>query len=519
MSKLLYRLIGMVHCAWCSAQESLSQGLQRESVQLSRWYARIIHDHFTFEQRVILSKRAARRSRRVDRISRHAYCARKNWSPSPLLFAAVSLVVAVVGIVNVVYTLSYAVSVDGQRLGVVETEEAFQQVVSTVEDQATDILGYDYTINSDVTYERALIKQGAFTDEAVFENYLFDQIGEVMKTYLLTVDGQFIGAYNDYDALEQLLESIKAQYMTDNTGTAAFVEGVEITYGYAPSNVLQGLDEIHAALTANTAGETTYTVVSGDTYSGIAYANDMSLTELMTLNPNASLDRLMPGDMLTIKVAIPYLSVRTTESISYTESIACPVEEVQDSSMYTGTSKITTQGVAGEQVIDADVIFINGIEQERTITNTTVTREPTTTVKAVGTKERPKTMPTGSFSWPCAGHISSYFGYRTLRGCRDYHSGVDIAGSYGTSIYAADGGTVTFSGYKSGYGYVVIISHGSGVQSYYGHCSSLLVSAGTAVYKGQLIARMGSTGNSTGNHCHFEIRLNGTAVNPLSYLP
>ena len=97
--------------------------------------------------------------------------------------------------------------------------------------------------------------------------------------------------------------------------------------------------------------------------------------------------------------------------------------------------------------------------------------------------------------------------------------GCDIDGSYGQTIVASDGGKVTFSGWKSGYGYVVIISHGSGVQTYYAHCSSLLVSAGAEVYKGQAIARVGSTGRSTGNHCHFEIRINGTAVNPLSYLP
>lgn len=128
-------------------------------------------------------------------------------------------------------------------------------------------------------------------------------------------------------------------------------------------------------------------------------------------------------------------------------------------------------------------------------------------------------MPTGTFQWPIRGRTISYFGYRSIFGGRSYHSGIDIDGSYGQTIVASDGGKVTFSGWKSGYGYVVIISHGSGVQTYYAHCSSLLVSAGAEVYKGQAIARVGSTGRSTGNHCHFEIRINGTAVNPLSYLP
>lgn len=99
------------------------------------------------------------------------------------------------------------------------------------------------------------------------------------------------------------------------------------------------------------------------------------------------------------------------------------------------------------------------------------------------------------------------------------HKGIDISGSYGAPIYAADGGTVTYSGWMSGYGYLVIITHNNGYTTYYGHNSKLLVSNGTKVYKGQQIAKMGSTGRSTGNHCHFEIRYNGSTVNPLNYLP
>ena len=99
-----------------------------------------------------------------------------------------------------------------------------------------------------------------------------------------------------------------------------------------------------------------------------------------------------------------------------------------------------------------------------------------------------------------------------------YHSGIDIGNSYGTSIYASDGGTVTYSGWMSGYGYLIIIDHGNGYQTYYGHNSSLVASLGQKVHKGQLIARMGSTGRSTGNHCHFGVKFNGTFVNPLNYL-
>ena len=130
---------------------------------------------------------------------------------------------------------------------------------------------------------------------------------------------------------------------------------------------------------------------------------------------------------------------------------------------------------------------------------------------------------TGSMMWPCPSchTITSEFGWRyhPIYHTQKYHSGVDIGASYGATIVAADGGTVIYSGWMSGYGYLVQISHGNGYVTYYGHNSSLLVSVGDHVYKGQQIARMGSTGNSTGNHCHFEVRYNGVPKNPLNYLP
>ena len=159
-----------------------------------------------------------------------------------------------------------------------------------------------------------------------------------------------------------------------------------------------------------------------------------------------------------------------------------------------------------------------GYEREREITSSTTLREPTTTVMAVGTKEKPRTASTGTYRWPISGRITSYFGGRYIFGSYSYHSGLDISASYGATIKAADGGTVTFAGTKGSYGRLVIITHDNGTQTYYAHNSSLLVSAGDKVYQGQAIAKAGSTGRSTWVHCHFEMRVNGTAVNPLNYL-
>ncbi len=123
--------------------------------------------------------------------------------------------------------------------------------------------------------------------------------------------------------------------------------------------------------------------------------------------------------------------------------------------------------------------------------------------------------------WPVAGPISSYYGYRTSPGGigSTFHEGVDIAGDYGTPISATAAGTVTQAGWVGGYGYLVEVKHADGIVTRYGHNSAVLVYEGQHVEQGSMIALMGSTGNSTGPHCHYEVRIHGEAVDPMYFLP
>ena len=150
----------------------------------------------------------------------------------------------------------------------------------------------------------------------------------------------------------------------------------------------------------------------------------------------------------------------------------------------------------------------------------TVAKNKTTSVGSVNTAT---TIAGGkvslgiSLARPVSGIISSRFGARSsIRSSA--HTGLDIATSTGTPVLAAASGTVTFSGRKGSYGNLLVITHSNGVQTYYGHCSKLYVSAGTTVTQGQTVAAVGSTGNSTGPHLHFEIRVNGVAYNPQNYV-
>ena len=444
-----------------------------------------------------------------------------NLAVGPVSFLLVAGALGTALTLTTLYSTSYAVIVDGQEVGVVADQSVVDQAIQTVEDRGSQLLGYAYQVEGDIDYSFGLTLKSDLSREQDISNFFYSQLNELsdqLRSYQVSLNGQIIGVVKDETALNDMLDGIKAEFVTENTTSAEFVENVSVSSVYAVDN-LMSVDQVEEALKANTTGETTYTVVKGDTYNGIAYANDMSLSDLMELNPDASLNRLMVGDVLNVKEIIPALSVRTTEHVTYTEPIPCPVEEVKDEKMYKGDSKVITQGEEGEARVEADVVYINGYERERNVTSTSTLREPTVTVKAVGTKEKPKTASKGNYIWPVSSHrINSYFGGRYIFGSYSYHSGLDIHASYGEAVKAADGGTVTKAGYSGSYGNLVVIRHDNGTETYYAHNSSLVVSVGDKVYQGQTIAKAGSTGRSTGVHCHFEVRVRGTAVNPLNYL-
>ena len=267
--------------------------------------------------------------------------------------------------------------------------------------------------------------------------------------------------------------------------------------------------------------EVTYEVKKGDTWSQIAAKNDMTSAELLALNPGYNINKLQIGEVLTLSASVPYLTMTVVKQERYLDDVSYNIEYTDSADLYQGDYKVTSKGEYGKADVMAKATYVNGEETERTILSAVTLKEPVTEYRLRGTKVRPTWMPTGSFRWPTSGRISSYFGGRKSPGGigSTNHKGIDIAAPYGTPVYAADGGIVTYAGWMSGYGYLVRINHNNnGYETYYGHNSSLTVSVGDRVYKGQQIARVGSTGNSTGNHCHFEVRYNGVAKNPLNYL-
>ena len=437
----------------------------------------------------------------------------------PVAFLSGAVCIAAAAVVLSLYTLGTEVFYDGVDLGVVSSGRAAAQTVAQLEDVTRATVGdADYTVDESLLETRLGVysRRSMVSTETLLEE-LGDEVGLVEFANVLYVDGEKVVATTRSGALEDLLEQLKLGYETADTVNAYFVEEVDIRQEYVESSYVMNLGYIAEILNETKEGEVTYTVTSGDSYYSIAEKYGLSVEDLMKLNLGYDPKILRVGDVLTISNAVPYLTVVNVERQRYVQDVPYQVEYTDDASMYQGEYKVTSPGVYGKADMTANVTYINGEETEREVVASVTLSQPVTEQQLRGTKERPTWYPTGSFSWPCTGILTSRFGYRSLLGST-YHSGIDIGNSYGTSIYASDGGTVTYSGWMSGYGYLIIIDHGNGYQTYYGHNSSLVASLGQKVHKGQLIARMGSTGRSTGNHCHFGIKLNGTFVNPLNYL-
>lgn len=441
----------------------------------------------------------------------------------PVVFLTVTLSLCAACVLGTLYGPSYQVAVDGVEMGLVDNYQDVEAAIERVEERASGILGYDYTLHQEVDYTFAVSLKEDRVPLSRIESYLFNQVGEVMKTSVLTVKGQMLGATDDAVALDEMLLSLKAPYITENTVSAEFVEPVTVTREYTATSAIKDIVSMERVLTANTEEQATYTVLAGDTFSGIAQSLEMTMDDLLELNPQVTdIQKLMPGDILTIRRAVPFLSVRTVDHVVYDDILPYETERVDDDTIYEGYTKVRVAGVNGFATFTADVTCLNGEEESREILNTEVHEEPVTEVIAVGTKPRPKTMASGRLIWPLRGTITSSYGYRYIFGSYSYHSGLDISGSYGASIKAADGGKVTFAGTGTGsywsYGNYVVIDHENGLQTIYAHCSSLYVKTGERVYQGQVIAAVGSTGRATGNHLHFQVKLWGDTVSPYNYL-
>lgn len=416
-------------------------------------------------------------------------------------------------------------SYDGKEVAAIQNEKVFEEASEMVSQRMVhDTADNNININVTPTFKLEIVDDDSFLAvNSVCDKIIQQSNGIIEEASGLYVDGELIGAVKSSADLRYMLQNIlNAAKGSDKSATADFAQDVETINGLFPTTTIMTTESMNKVITGTSQSAVTYTVKEGDTVTSIAKANHTTIAELNKINNNQLGDNLMPGDLINLEVAVPMLNVQLVKTLTYEVPLSYKTVTVKDDSQYTDYSKMRTAGINGTQKCVDKVYYVNGVEQKRDIISRTVIVPSTDKVVITGTKKRPQYsgagVSSGNLMWPVPSlhMITTYFTWRW----GSFHTGIDISGgsAYGKTIVAADGGTVVSAGWSNGYGNCVKINHGGGLQTLYGHASKILVSPGQRVSKGQAIALVGSTGNSTGPHCHFEVIKNGTKVNPLSYV-
>ncbi|MGG1550933.1 peptidoglycan DD-metalloendopeptidase family protein [Paenibacillus ferrarius] len=351
----------------------------------------------------------------------------------------------------------------------------------------------------------------------------------------LKVDGKTIAIVKDQATADDILNKVKEPFvsktkneskvaalsasMSDDISTAPsevekseFVQKVDTTEVPIDPKELANPEEVVKSLQTGDVAPAKYTVVEGDCVSCIAKKLGITKQFIYDNNPGIQDDKLKIGNQLDVTVLKPTLSVKTTEKVVKNQEIQYDTEYVLDDSMRVGELKPISPGKNGLKKVTIQVTKVDGLMTDEQVVNEEIIDQPVTAKVKKGTKVI-KGEGTGKFAWPVISpSISSTFGYRWGK----LHKGIDITGN--RTIMSADNGKVIETGYKSDYGNYIIINHLNGYETLYGHLSQITTKTGTIVEKGDKIGIMGSTGDSTGVHLHFEIHNQGSLENPLKYL-
>ncbi|MEG0829497.1 MAG: peptidoglycan DD-metalloendopeptidase family protein [Anaerovoracaceae bacterium] len=434
------------------------------------------------------------------------------------------LILCVVGMVSIFNNyMAYEYSYNGKALGVVKEQEDVLRITDLVQGALTAENDIPVIIDKkdDITFKRVdTISSDVHIDtsEEVLKRLTYMEDINV-KAYAINVNGQKTAVVQTEKEAKNVLNGIKDKYTKKDKNTviekAGFVEDVQIQNVSTNLGKLQKTKEAEELLSSGGTAEKWHIVAPGETLDDLTKSNGMSERDIIAMNPGVSPEKLVVGSQIKLQEKVPMVTLQTSELTTYEEKVDFKVENKKDDSIYKGDTKVKTKGQKGINEVTARVEKNNGAESTKIPLVTTVEKDPVTEVVLVGTKKRPPTIGDGKYIWPLDSYRkSSGFGPRWGR----EHKGIDLACPMGSSIHAADGGTVKFSGYKGSFGYLIMIDHQNGHVTYYAHNSELIAKVGDKVYAGQKIAISGSTGRSTGPHCHFQLDIDGVAVDPTPYM-
>ncbi|MDO4515631.1 MAG: peptidoglycan DD-metalloendopeptidase family protein [Bacillota bacterium] len=420
--------------------------------------------------------------------------AREGRRPVPKRMAMAAALLALTGLTAAgavmvsTCTLCYAVSADGAPpLAYVRREEAYDQAVCQVEEQVSAILDTDYAYANNTRVALTIAPREQLQTPDQLTESLMETVDQVREVWVLTVDGVAAGACDSEEVINEALALAKAACTTEHTRSVSLVSNLIISADYLPAD-------------ANT--------LSAE-----------ALAEVLLRPPEEQEeDAAVFASLDQPREDAPLLVVETVEELTYTQAIPSPVQEQETADLILGQTATLTAGTEGLESRTDLVTYRCGVEVARENLSAYTLTEPTPTIVGVGTAQGAEAAQ-GRFLWPTAGKITSPFGARYIFGSTSFHTGTDIANASGTPISAAAGGTVIFAGPKGSYGNLIKIDHGNGFITCYAHCSQFVAAQGDWVDQGQTIALMGSTGRSTGPHCHFEVRWQEEPIDPELCLP
>lgn len=296
-----------------------------------------------------------------------------------------------------------------------------------------------------------------------------------------------------------------------------FDKEIEVVEAYLPTAQLSTVEEAAALLTEEQEQQQIYTVVKGDTLSGISTALNVPVDDLIAMNAALESDKtkIYAGQELIITVPKPELSVVWQEQGFYDEYYDAPTVYVNLENEYTSYKKVLKEPVTGRRKTVAVKTYTNNTESDSFIIKEEIVVAAEAKIVERGTIVPP------TYVYPISGaKITSGFGPRNIKvkGASKYHKGIDFKAAYGTRVHASCDGRVVKAGWANGYGYVVCIKHSDGKETRYAHLSKILVKVGQYVNQGDTVALSGNSGVSSGPHLHFEILVNGAQKNPLNYL-
>ena len=431
---------------------------------------------------------------------------------------AVAATAIIIGVI--VSAIDYTYSYNGRTLGIVKEQSDVLEVLDLVSDGLSKEYGSVVTIDpeKDITFS-PVISAGMEIDnpDAVLQKFTY--MGDIDTVgYAIVVDDVTVATVQSEEVANQVIDAIITKRIGSDRSkyqTIEFNEDVQIQEKTVKLSTVHSKQDAINLIEAGISKTYVYTVKEGDTLEIAAKELNTTVDELVRQNQITKGDDALPEGMtLRNTVTNKAVSVKTVGIETFAEVVPYETIYQESDQYYEGDEIVSVAGQDGKNKVKARMTRIDGEVTEREDLEVEEIIPVVDRVIIKGTAERPPTVGCGKFIRPCSLPIYYHFGWRWGR----MHEGIDMSGASGTPIYAADGGTVVTAGWYQGYGLAVIIDHQNGYKTLYGHCSSLSVSVGDGVYQGQFIANVGSTGNSTGPHLHFEIWYNGTKLDPEPFI-